>query len=376
MNKGKFNPSGGYLVTRSVLGVVVSALILASCQNNPPLAPEASISPQAPFMALNAALPLVATQSIAIEVAEVNTAKARPIVSAADAKALKRTDAIIEHSFSDGSKLRFRNIAGHALQESDVAVADTEKLPEYVSFMEKEIARRKAAVGTQSATINPGGCSGYFLWWCVNPTSNYLWTTRFIPYEFENTVTAAQQTAITDSINRWNAKPGMTVKWQHISNYTGADRTVIFKSVYSTENFCGQAYIGYQGRVVTAPFKRDFISLNTQPGSCFTDRTIHHEMGHAIGFPHEQTRCDRDQYVYYTSNEFIEAPNCGNDYTVVGLFDFDSIMLYDSWYVNSKRNSSNVYNGNPNYVGNPYRSANVVLSSGDITTANWLYYGR
>jgi hypothetical protein len=108
----------------------VSALVLSSCQNTP-VGVSANIdnSPQAPSLLLNAALPLVSTASNAFESTEINTASVKPVVSASDAKTLKRTDAIIEHTFSDGSKLRFRNIAGHAMENSDVAIADTDKLP-------------------------------------------------------------------------------------------------------------------------------------------------------------------------------------------------------------------------------------------------------
>jgi hypothetical protein len=304
---------------------------------------------------------------------------ANTVVTPTVATNLKREGVIVEHSFSDGTKWRFRNITGHAVANNDIAIADTATLPQFINFLEKELEKRKKALSAQTITIDPNGCHAYFWWWCINPVSNYLWTTKIIPYQFDASVTPAQRTQVINSVASWNAKPGLTVKWKNVADYGGAstiDKPVTIKSVDAGASYCGQAFVGYQGRVVTTAVLWDFINLNNNPAySCFDDRTIHHEMGHVLGLPHEQARCDRDQYITL-SGSAVENASCSNVKTWNRGFDFASIMLYDSPGVTPLKNASGVYIGNSNYTGTPGWISNSQLSSVDIATINDLYQGR
>ena len=308
---------------------------------------------------------------------------ANTVVTPTVAANLKREGVIVEHSFSDGTKWRFRNITGHAVANSDIAIADTATLPQFINFLEKELEKRKKALSTQTITIDPSGCHAYFWWWCINPVSNYLWTTKTIPYQFDASVTPTQQAQVIASVASWNAKPGLTVKWKNVADYNGAstiDKPVTIKSVDAGGSYCGQAFVGYQGRVITTAVLWDFINLNNNSaiaGNCFTDRTIHHEMGHVLGLPHEQDRCDRDQYITVTGSAAGPA-SCSNVKTWGRGFDFDSVMLYSYLTVTPLRNSSGAYIGNTYYTGDPNNLYinNQQLSSIDIATINDLYQGR
>ncbi len=275
--------------------------------------------------------------------------------------------------------MKFSNIKGYAVQyKSDVAIYPTDLLPEFVQITEEQIAKAKSGrdISTQSIGLNPAGCSGYFIG-CINPTSNYLWTVPVIPYVLDNSLTSNEQTLVTASINRYNAKPGLRVKWQPRSIYTGVDRNVVIRAVNVGTQYCGLAYIGYQGKVITAPSKLDFININ-RDSSCFDDRTIHHEMGHVAGSPHEQTRCDRDSFITFR-NGFSDGSQCGNDFRTYGPFDFASIMLYDYRFLGPKRSGGTTggYIGSSNYVGNPSLEVdNSALTSTDIATLNGMYAGR
>lgn len=87
------------------------------------------------------------------------------------------------------------------------------------------------------------------------------------------------------------------------------------------------SYVGYLG------YGRQGISLSKR---CLVFSTIVHEIGHVIGFWHEHTRPDRDNYVdvlygnieeQYTKN-FLKVDPSKVDSQGVG-YDYNSVMHYD-----------------------------------------------
>ena len=88
------------------------------------------------------------------------------------------------------------------------------------------------------------------------------------------------------------------------------------------------------------------ISLTTNyvptSGYDILRRDILHEIGHTVGLLHEHNRSDRDQYIEFIPANMsitLQDPSLqifdGYNGQNIGPFDFESVMIYDSWAFSS-----------------------------------------
>ncbi|WP_170837058.1 M12 family metallopeptidase [Aquimarina amphilecti] len=180
------------------------------------------------------------------------------------------------------------------------------------------------------------------------------WPNNIVHYSIENGM--PNQSRITNAIAHWESKTALRFEPR-----TNQSSYVYFKN--------GSGCSSYVGRIGG---RQDITLAN----GCSTGNTIH-EIGHAIGLWHEQSRKDRDQYIKvlfeniqngkdFNFKTYIEQGQDGNEYT--SSLDLGSIMMYGS-YAFSKNGQPTITRVN----GNTYNAQRNGLSDSDVLGINKMY---
>lgn len=193
--------------------------------------------------------------------------------------------------------------------------------------------------------------------------TNY-WTNGIVYYSISSAFDAypSERQKIVNAINHWMSNTSLRfIQRTNQPNYIGFER--VWNESYTGASQGIGMQSGYQ-----------YIKLDA--ADPFDLKTVIHEIGHAVGLYHEQSRADRNDFIQvYTENmsdpyqfqTYIERNQPGTD---VGSFDWNSIMLYDS-YSGSK-------NGGATMLRKPnldpfYTFFNTTLSMGDLDGVASIY---
>jgi hypothetical protein len=188
--------------------------------------------------------------------------------------------------------------------------------------------------------------------------ANVAWPGGMVPYEFTNTLTAAQTNTYLDGLREWEL--AANVKFVPHTNQT---RWVLF--AYNT-NFLDFVAAGYSPQLITV--------------SSLSRAQVCHEMGHSFGFTHENIRVDQTSHLTVATNNISnEASNIfwfTIDPTSVtnGNYDFESVMHLGWDFVSIQRGVLPTQQPKPAYSPRyQFRMGNFCISPGDRAALAYLY---
>jgi len=185
------------------------------------------------------------------------------------------------------------------------------------------------------------------------------WTNGIVPYQFTNTLTAAQQQTYLNGLREWEL--AANVKFVP---YTNQAKWILF--CYDT-NFLDYVSGGsYSPQIVTV--------------SSLSRAQVCHEMGHSFGFTHENIRPDTTNFVLVLTNNISNEPSNIYWFTIDptsvtnGNYDYESVM-HLGWDFDSTNPGALATQQPkpPNFPKYQYRMGNYCLSPGDRAALAYLY---
>lgn len=245
---------------------------------------------------------------------------------------------------NDGNEITAVDIDGQAFV-GDILLGNTQELLKHGLIMvdnSKEVYQ--SDVNTNAAIIYPN--------------SGAVWPNGVVPYVMSSSLSSAARNALYYAIDHWN-NSGTGIQLVARTNEGSYINMINAGGCYSM--------IGRQGGVQNLG-----LAANCGNGPAV------HEIGHAVGFYHEQSRHDRDNYLTInwgniSSSMQYNFQKMGSSGMNYGSYDYYSIMHYFSTAFST--------NGYPTMVPTD-SSINLsvmgfsqVLSNKDLSAASYLYGG-
>jgi len=218
------------------------------------------------------------------------------------------------------------------------------RIPGIISILLSILAFSLHPAASRAATFYPN----------VSPT-NLPWPGGIIPYEFDLSVSPAQQVPYLDGLKEWELAGNI----QLLPRNGEADYLLLTYDPFAPQNMVGG----------TMPMT---MTLNV-----LTRAQTAHEMAHAIGFEHEQVRQDRDTYINVNTNNIVPSAlsffNVCMNCPTFGTYDFTSIVHFTAELFSTNPGVLNTMEPKPPNGFLLPKLNNIALSRGDRAAAAHLY---
>ncbi len=183
------------------------------------------------------------------------------------------------------------------------------------------------------------------------------WQNNTVVYVLQNGISQTVLTEINKAFNEWTTKTNIKFKQR-----TNENTYVTIRFDGSTCN-CGNANLGANG-------SNGVINLGTNSRA----NVITHEIGHTLGYIHEQNRPDRDQFINVNFDNISQGGRSqyfisDGSTPLTTEVDYNSIMMYKSTTFGNGKGPTMTRKDN----GQPVQGFGSSLTSGDINATNKAY---
>jgi hypothetical protein len=163
--------------------------------------------------------------------------------------------------------------------------------------------------------IHPQGASAYEAVYASN-----LWTNGVIPYRFDSNMSSTARAQTTAAMQEWEDAADIVF----IVRTTESNFIHIRNSDADSSPSCSSS-VGMVGG----------MQIMNLASGCLSNYSVHHELAHALGYWHEQSAADRDNYITINWDNIKDDKDhnfdikSGGEY--YGPYDFDSVMHYGQY---------------------------------------------